>query len=137
LYYGGTAFENTAGLGVQLRSGAERGEAVTLARAPTAAPAPAGLMAVPTTLLYDRGTTFVRSTRLHPRIPQPYIELNSADAHKLGIANGETVTVSINGVETRIAARVNGRAPAGAALVPQSLGGPTLNHVTQITVKKG
>jgi NADH-quinone oxidoreductase subunit G len=138
LYYGGTAFENTSGLGVQTPSGAERGEAVS----PSPVPASAqnggeGLVAVPTTLLYDRGTTFYRSYVMHPRIPMPYVEINSSDAAQLGITDGETITLSINGTDAQVTARVDGRAPAGAMLVPQSLGGPVLGAATSAMVKKG
>ena len=89
------------------------------------------------TLLYDRGTTFVRSYVMHPRIPAPFVELNSADAQKLGIADGDMVTLNVNGKEAQMTARVDGRAPAGAVLVPQSLGGPVLNRQTAAEVKKG
>lgn len=143
LYYGGTAFENTSGLGVQIPSGAERGEAVSLS--PVSASARndgAGLVAVPTTLLYDRGTTFYRSYVMHPRIPLPYVEINSADAAQLGIADGETIMLSVNGAEAQVTARqvtarVDGRAPVGVVLVPQSLGGAVLGAAASATVKKG
>ena len=95
-----------------------------------------GLVAVPTTLLYDRGTTFIRSYVMHPRIPTPYIELNSADAARLGVADGETIVLLVNGSEVQASARVDGRAPEGAVLVPQSLGGPALSGATSAAVRK-
>jgi NADH-quinone oxidoreductase subunit G len=137
LYYGGTASQNTGGLGVQIATGAERGEAVSSSPAHGSQPKADGLVAVPTTLLYDRGTTFYRSYVMHPRIPMPYVEINSADAATLGIADGETIVLSVNGTESQVQARVDGRAPAGAVLVPQSLGGPVLNQASSATVKKG
>jgi NADH-quinone oxidoreductase subunit G len=138
LYYGGTSFKNAVGLGVQLKSGVERGEVATTGT--VSAPARVageGLVAVPTTLLYDRSVTFVRSTVMQPRIPHAFVEINSADAAKLGIADGETVTLSVNGVEAQLPAHVDGRAPEGAVLVPQDLGGPSLAKVTPASVKKG
>jgi predicted molibdopterin-dependent oxidoreductase YjgC len=137
LYYGGTAFENIGGLGVQTATGVERGEAVSTSPAHGGTVATDGLVAVPTTLLYDRGTTFYRSYVMHPRIPMPYVEINSADAAKLGITDGETILLSVNGAESQVLARVDGRAPAGAVLVPQSLGGPVLGQIAAATVKKG
>ncbi len=92
---------------------------------------------MPTTLLYDRGTTFYRSYLMHPRIPMPYVEINSADAAKLGVTDGETILLTVNGQEAQVTARVDGRAPEGALLVPQSLGGPTLSGATATSVKKG
>lgn len=138
LYYGGTSFKNAVGLGVQLKSGAERGEVATTGTVSTPARAAGeGLVAVPTTLLYDRSATFVRSTVMHPRIPTAYVEINSADAAKLGIADGETVTLSVNGIDAQLPAHVDGRAPEGTVLVPQDLGGPSLAKVTPASVKKG
>ncbi|MEK7312019.1 MAG: NADH-quinone oxidoreductase subunit NuoG [Chloroflexota bacterium] len=138
LYYGGTACENTAGLGVQYPTVTERGEVFAVNHVPAGGrPSTDSLVAVPTTLLYDRGATFVRSYVMQPRIPMPYVELNSADAAKLGIADGESVVLAMNGKEMQVTARVNGRAPEGVALVPQSLGGPSLNEVAAASVKKG
>jgi NADH-quinone oxidoreductase subunit G len=139
LYYGGTAFENTTGLGVQYPSAADRGESV-VAALQTASPDQApqklnGMIAVPTTLLYDQGTTFVRSSVMHPRIPKAFVEINSADASKLGIKDGETITLAIDGDESQVTARVDGRAPEGVVLVPQSLG-VNLNRMTGVTIKK-
>ena len=135
LYYGGTAFENTAGLGVQYATSADRGEAVSTAT-PTVPAKPEGMVAVPTTLLYDRGTTFYRSYVMHPRIPMPFVEINSADAAKLNIIDGETIMLSVNGTEVKAAARVDGRAPEGAVLVPQSLGMTMLEKASAASVRK-
>jgi anaerobic selenocysteine-containing dehydrogenase len=137
LYYGGTAYDNTAGLGVQLPSGTERGEGISVNPVVRGERAHDSLVAVPITLLYDRGTTFVCSHLMHPRIPGPYVEINAADAARLGVADGEPVTLVADGKEMRVTARVDGRAPEGALLVPQSLGGPVLNRQTVAAVKKG
>lgn len=136
LYYGGTSYENKQGVGVQLASGAERGETAEALQPAMPAALPSGLKLVPTTVLYDRGTTFSRSVVLHPRLPMPYVELNAADAAQLGIADGEEVTVSAEGFSAQVTARVDGRAPAGVALMPQSLG-PNLPAGTLVaTVRK-
>jgi NADH-quinone oxidoreductase subunit G len=135
LYYGGTAYENTAGLGVQYATSADRGETVNTT-APAMPAKPEGMVAVPTRLLYDRGTTFYRSYVMHPRIPMPFVEINSADAAKLNITDGETILLAVNGSEVKAAARVDGRAPEGAVLVPQSLGMAALEKVSTATVRK-
>jgi NADH-quinone oxidoreductase subunit G len=60
LYYGGTTYENTQGLGAGLVSAAERGEAVSIPEVREEAglrPQEDELLAVPVTKLYDRGTT--------------------------------------------------------------------------------
>jgi NADH-quinone oxidoreductase subunit G len=142
LYYGGNAFENTTGLGVQYPSAADQGEPVVIGvtnPSHVANPSHAvtgDLVAVPTTLLYDRGTTFIRSDVMRPRIPKSYIEINSADAARLGIADGETVVLSVNGNDMQATARVDGRAPEGAVLVPQSLGGPALSGAGEAAIRK-
>ena len=58
LYYGGTTYENTQGLGVQLFNAAQRGKKVSLPRVrkvATLRPKEKQLLAVPVTKLYDRG----------------------------------------------------------------------------------
>ena len=145
LYYGGTAYENKAGLGVLYRTAADRGEAVaveSIAAVGTAREQPAsrsskgGLVAVPTTLLYDRGTTIFRTEMMRPRMPLPFGEINSADAARLGVKDGDMIALNVDGKETQIKARVDGRAPAGAVLVPQSLGGPVLSRAIETAIKK-
>ena len=93
-------------------------------------------MAVPTTLLYDRGTTFFRTEVMRPRMPLPFVEINTADAAKLGIADGEMIVLTVDGKEMQMKARVDSRAPAGAVLVPQSLGGPVLSRAVETAIKK-
>jgi len=141
LYYGGNAFENTTGLGVQYPSATDRGEGV-VAALQTASPdqvpqKSSGMIAVPVTLLYDQGTTFARSFLMRPRVPKAFVEINSADAAKLGIKDGETITLVLEGDESQVNARVaeRGRAPEGVVLVPQSLG-VNLNRMTGVTIKK-
>jgi NADH-quinone oxidoreductase subunit G len=122
LYYGGTSYENEQGLGAPLSTGAERGEPVSAHPVNSPITNSKELTLVPITLLYDRGTTFTRSLLMHPRVPLPYVEINSADAARLGVRDGDEVTVSVNGSSVKVAARVGGRAPEGAALMPRSLG---------------
>jgi NADH-quinone oxidoreductase subunit G len=136
LYYGGTAYENEQGLGVQLKSGAERGEKVAASKVETHTPKRDGLTLVPMTVLYDRGATFVRSLVMHPRLPLPYVELNSADAQKLNVKDGDEVTVTVDGTTARVTARVDGRAPAGIALMPESLGPTVPSRPTSVTITK-
>ncbi len=143
LYYGGTSYTNSQGVGVQLPSGAERGQAVAAGTiqprttvAPAVAAAVSGLTLVPTTVLYDRGTTFVRSLVMQPRLPQPYVDINAADAARLNVADGATVTVAAGGWQASATARVaeRGRAPEGVILMPASLGQIVPQRATPVTV---
>jgi len=138
LYYGGTSYENKQGLGVQLKSGAERGQPVAVGKVETHEPKRDGITLVPTIVLYDRGATFVRSTLMHPRLPEPYVELNSADAAQLGVKDGESVTVSTveRGLSVKLTARVDGRAPQGVALMPASLGPSVPAGAVKVTIQK-
>jgi anaerobic selenocysteine-containing dehydrogenase len=55
---------------------------------------------------------------LDPRTLAPYIALSHADADRLGIADGDSVTVTLPSGERELIARVDGEAPNGAALIP-------------------
>jgi NADH-quinone oxidoreductase subunit G len=138
LYYGGTSYENRQGLGVQVPTTAESGGSVMAGK--LAAPAPVegnGLTLVPTTVLYDRGAIFRRSLLMHPRVPLPHVELNTADAVRLQIQDGDEVVVAVNGSTTSVAARVSGRAPEGVALMPADLGAPVPAAAVSATIQKG
>jgi NADH-quinone oxidoreductase subunit G len=129
LYYGGTTYENSQGLGVQLAPSAQRGESVPLGWAqPAGVPGveSGGLLAVPVTRLYDRGRTVLPSHLLRLRIPEPFVALNPADAARLGVQEGGLVEVRLAGAQApaRAGARLDEHVPAGALLVPRSLGIP-------------
>lgn len=127
LYYGGASYENRQGLGVQLQPAAQRGEPVSLG---WVRPGEAsrlegtGLLAVPITRLYDRGQTMRPSTLLHGRIPALYVALNPAQAERLGLSEGATVRLSLNGAACDAVVRLDESVPENVALVPRSLGAP-------------
>jgi NADH-quinone oxidoreductase subunit G len=127
LYYGGTSYENSQGLGVQLQPAAQRGEPVSLGwlqpAALTSHPEPS-LVAVPVTRLYDRGPTVWPSSLLHPRIPEPYVSLNPNTAASLGIQDSEFVHLQVNENNFELLARIDDTVPEGIALVPRSMGVP-------------
>jgi NADH-quinone oxidoreductase subunit G len=125
LYYGGTTYENTQGLGVQLVSAAERGEPVSLPEARVEAglrPKEDELLAVPVTKLYDRGATVVPAELLSAHIGQPTIALHPEAARKLGLEAGKQVTVSFDGVSGEALVKIDETISAGVALVPRSMG---------------
>jgi NADH-quinone oxidoreductase subunit G len=125
LYYGGTAYQNRGGLGVQIPTAADKGESINLgdnvsAAAPKAAKG--ALLVVPTTQLYNRERAFTSSELMHARIPDAFVEINSADAKNLKIVNGDMVQVTIdNGPTVRATAHVNGGAPKGSIVLPRHL----------------
>ncbi|MDA0698606.1 MAG: molybdopterin-dependent oxidoreductase, partial [Chloroflexi bacterium] len=136
LYYGGTSFQNNGGLGVQTPTLIERGQPVAAAAVADSSAPQAELQAVPIAVLYDRSTTFVRSAVMGSHIPAAYVELNAADAARMQVANGARVRVRVPGRVAELTARVNGRAPLGVVLVPQSLGGLVLQSAQPATVER-
>jgi predicted molibdopterin-dependent oxidoreductase YjgC len=86
---------------------------------------------VPVRRLYHRGALVAQSHVLDPRTLAPYIELSHADADRLGIADGDVVTVTLASGEYEMTARVDGQAPPGAALVPAHI--TTNIMVTSVT----
>lgn len=130
VYYGGTTYDNTQGLGVKLSSAAERGQSPALSfAAPVERAAADGMMAVPVSKLYDRGNTLVPSKLLSMRLEVAQVVLNPEDAEGLGIEMGKAAKVTINGVKSNVTAFIDNSLPKGTALVPRGLGiaisGPT------------
>jgi anaerobic selenocysteine-containing dehydrogenase len=76
------------------------------------------IIAVPVRKLYHRGTLIAQSHILDRRILPPCIELCRADADRLGLADGDVVTVTLPSGECEMTACVDEQAPQGAALVP-------------------
>jgi len=125
LYYGGTTYENTQGLGVQLVSAAERGETVSIPEVQREAglrPKEDELLAVPVTKLYDRGTTVTPAELLTNHIGNATIALHPEAARKLGLEAGKQVTVSYDGVSAEALVQIDETISAGVALVPRSMG---------------
>jgi NADH-quinone oxidoreductase subunit G len=133
MYYGGTSYENSQGLGVQLGPDVQRGAAVALSwPQPQHLSVPVDkMLAVPTNRLYDCGRTLVPSQLLHRRLPaQRFVTLNPSDARGLKTRPGDAVEISFGGNSFVAEARVDDGVPRGVVLAPRSLGmpvnGPTL-----------
>jgi NADH-quinone oxidoreductase subunit G len=133
LYYGGTTYENTQGLGVQL----------ALSHLPAATASTAGgdgkslrpdedqWLAVPVTRLYDRGITVVTSALLQPHIGAAAFILHPQSAKSLGIQSGDLL--KLNGLEAQ--AVLDETVPASVILVPRSMGLPVGMPVVAILMK--
>jgi NADH-quinone oxidoreductase subunit G len=124
LYYGGTAYDNTGGLGVQWPTESEQGspEAVKAPKWEGVKVGKNELLIVPITELYNRQPAFAASEDLiKAHIPAPYVVLNAEDAKRLDLAEGDIVSLAfgVQGVEATV--RVDANAPAGAALLPRNL----------------
>lgn len=126
VYYGGTTYDNSQGLGIQLTSASERGRSPVLSfEAPQERAAlKDGLLAVPVTRLYDRGNTVVPSKLLADRLEVPQVVLNPEDAEKLGLEMGRPAKITLNGQQATVTTHIDNSLPKGTALIPRSLGLP-------------
>ncbi len=131
LYYGGTTYENSQGLGVHLPVQKEMSSLSWPKLGEFKLPK-LGLMAFPITRLYDRGNTLMPSELLHQRIGEPYIILSAQDAERMKVSQGAMlrITFSATGASTVVSARVDESLPERVVLAPRSFGlpvtGPTL-----------
>ena len=138
LYFGGTAYKNEQGLGIQLQTTADRGEKFELTWVtPEGKDVWEGILIVPITRLYDKGTTVLPSEVLSNRLEQTSLWMNPEDLKKLGLVDGGEVQVRWNGRAVRISASENEDVPVGTALVPRSIGVPlnvpTSGEITPVT----
>ncbi|HVO41789.1 MAG TPA: molybdopterin-dependent oxidoreductase, partial [Aggregatilineales bacterium] len=124
-YYGGTAYHNDGGLGVQWPTIAEKDKVTVHAAAsvPDASGIKSGdLLVVPITELYNRKPAFRASEGLiGAHIPEPYIVFNPVDARRLGVQHDERVSVDLELIALEATVRVSADAPKGAVLLPRSL----------------
>ncbi len=128
LYYGGTTYDNSQGLGVQLASAAENGAGPAgLAASSGLHGSPAsGLLAVPVTRLYDRGLTVLPSTTA-PRsaFRSPYVAMHTLSMPpRLRIGGRETVQVITERARPHLSSLLRWMKVClpGVVLVPRSLG---------------
>jgi NADH-quinone oxidoreductase subunit G len=125
MYYGGTTYENTMGMGAHL-SGAQSGETapqVDASRETILRPKENELLAVPVTKLYDRGTTVMMSANLlRERIDSPSIALHPDSAKNLGVEDGQLVNISFDGVSGDVTVKLDDTISVGVALVPREMG---------------
>ena len=122
LYYGGTTYENSQGLGLHLAMG----KAVAAPAALHAAlrPKENELLAVPASKVYDRGTTMLAANLLEERAGAPAVVVNPATAGKLGLASGDPAKVGLNGADYEVAVKLDESIPTGVVLVYRSFGIP-------------
>lgn len=124
-YYGGTAYQNKGGLGVQIATEADNGGKFkqTKVKLPAVPKAKLGeYLIIPSTRLYNRESVFKPSEIVHPRVLPPFIELNAENAAKLGLGEGSCVDVTMGEVTARVLVHVNGSVMKGTAVLPRNMG---------------
>jgi predicted molibdopterin-dependent oxidoreductase YjgC len=84
---------------------------------------PDGLTLVAPRVLYDGGRLLAEAALMQPHIHQPQLVLSQADAAKLGVANGDNVTISQNGTSLTLPVQIDRLAPEGLVLLARNLDG--------------
>ena len=123
-YYGGTAYSNTGGLGVQIPSAADKRKGWTARRLAAYDRPRAGageLLLMPITRLYNRQRNFRPTLMLEPRILKPYAIVNSDDAAAMGVSAGDIVEIRAGEASVRVQAALSEDISAGAVALPRHL----------------
>ena len=125
LYYGGTTYENTKGMGVQLVPLAQAGGSVKIQKVRKEAalrPKEKELLAVPSNKLYDNGVTVRTAGFLEGRIGETQISMHPATAKKFGVDAGQTVKISFEGVGAEAAVKIDETIATGVVMIPRGMG---------------
>ncbi len=117
-YYGGTGYENTAGIGQQWAVEAEAKKPKKGFDLPPLTGAPAqGLTLIWAPAVYQPGSLLRHSTLLVERMPRPALRLHPDNAAALGVIDGATITLYLPGWRQPVAAVVDPATPPGVGLV--------------------
>src|SRR5258706_138736 len=125
LYYGGTTYENTQGLGVQLIPVSQVGGPVRISKVRKEAvlrPKDKELLAIPVNKLYDLGVTVDSAELLGGRIGEATVTLHSSAAKKLGVEAVQHMKISFDGVKGDALVEIDDTISTDVVLVPRSMG---------------
>ena len=143
VYYDGTSYANSEGVGVQIPAEADDARAsFTLSLRAPAPRLPDGdgrLTLLTPTRAYDGGR-WAAGSKLQPRQVPPHAILSTADAQRLGVAMGERVRIESSAGAVELPVTVDRGLAAGLVLVPAvhgaSLGGVVTGGQTLVAVRK-
>ena len=128
LYYGGTAYDNQQGVGVQLPSGSELSNTLEYSvpvEMPDALVVPEGaLRVVPVTRLYDRGQTMQGADLLDQRSAEPALWVHPQVAAGYDLQDGSVARVLLNDIEYMLKIYLDEALPQDTVLLPRSVGIP-------------
>jgi NADH-quinone oxidoreductase subunit G len=122
VYYGGTSYENSQGLGVQLLPSSQRGERVALFENPVNQSTLDRMMLYPVTNLYDNGNTLSYSKLLANRIPERYVCVSTVTGEQLNVHSGDKIKIEVNNQITDAVVRIDESISANTILAPRSMG---------------
>ena len=124
LYYGGNAYYNDGGLGIQIPTvadGKKKLKPTAVEALDTVTASEGELLIMPVTRLYNRQRNFRPSLLMEPRVVEASATLNSADARALGIIHNDVIEISAGGSSVRVRACVSDEIAAGAVAVPRHM----------------
>lgn len=118
LYYGGTSYDNTAGIGQQWAVASEARKPKKPYDVPQLTPvASSGLPLIPIAHIYQPGALLRHSAILAGRMPQPQARLHPDDLRRLQITDGNTLSLQVNGRLESVAVCADPAAPVGLGLL--------------------
>ena len=123
-YYGGTAYNNTGGIGIQIPSRADKNRRLKPRRLPAfddVAVDENEVMIMPITRLYNRQRNFRPSLLMEPRILAPYAVINEADAAALSIDHGDGVEINAGEATVRVQVTISDEIAPGLVALPRHM----------------
>ncbi|MCJ7773967.1 MAG: formate dehydrogenase subunit alpha, partial [Desulfobacterales bacterium] len=76
------------------------------------------------------GSMSRRAKPLNDHVPEAYVEVNPADAEKLGIGDGQLCTLTSRRGEVHVRAEVSRRVPEGTVFMPFHFAEAAANRLT-------
>lgn len=123
LYYGGTAYNNEGGIGLQTKADAESGSVdISGAIGEPIRTGEGDLLIVPVTTLYDRQPIFAASAHLiGEHIDPSHIRINADEAAARGLIEGEMADLQYAGLTAEVVVRIDPSIPTGTVVFPRHL----------------
>ena len=119
-YYGGTAYTNTGGMGIQIERQKDAGSTDSRAHDEPQA-ADGEVLIMPVTRLYNRQRNFRPSLLMEPRILNAFAIVHPADAGRFGIADGDMIELAAGASVTRAQAMVSDEIAEGLVALPRHM----------------
>ena len=128
-YYGGTAYNNTGGVGIQIPPSAESGKQLkplNLDDSGSVAAAGGEVLIMPISRLYNRQRNFRPSLLMERRILGADAIMHPVDAQALGIIQDDVIDIRFGDAEVRVRATVSDDIAVGVVALPR--------HMTDLAV---
>ena len=124
LYYGGTAYNNQGGLGIQIPSQADSGQPLNKAKITLPNPIQIGeneVLVIPTTRLYNRQRNFRPTVLMEGRVLEAHAVIHTADAQARGIQQGDWVELRAGDAVVQAQAVLSDEIAQGSVALPRHL----------------